>query len=536
MLAGGMRDQSAGGKMDVVRQPRETRLAFPRSSKRICNGSVTNRGLLIPSDAASLLGKMFSFRNGSFPANALLIAIGAAAGSGVTVLVSSLGREPQVVSASSISSRSGIHDSQQLKHDAAKTDPASSLVEAVKIENLEERASTLRELGAAAADIDPGTALQQAACLDSEQDKLDFLRGIYGEWSNTDPLAALDYAKSSFPAGLARSETIGIAVNKWAAKDPRAAWMWADGNLSGPLKEQAFTDVLTGWTRKAPAAAAQWLASAGVKSQPLVSAVARTWAEQDPQAAVAWAESLPDKSAQQSTIVATAGPWLTEHPQEAAEHFTPEVSKADGGILATVIADIWGTTDPAATSVWISQLPPGPGKDEAAATLATVWAASDIHAAVNWCDAITDAGVRKQVITHIATTWGAIEPDSALEWLSSLPSSLASDGVVGAYNSWAATDATGLRDWLDASPPAPEMDVARTALAEVLAATDILSSMDIAFQLFSPDNRDNAIARYYRYWRKTDDASAQEWLQLNWNSLEVTTRQRLTMEQRRVAR
>jgi hypothetical protein len=228
-----------------------------------------------------------------------------------------------------------------------------------------------------------------------------------------------------------------------------------------------------------------------------------------------------------------AAEWTTQHPQEAAEHFTDAVSQPDGAAIATTIADIWGTTNPAEASAWIDKLPAGPGKDEAAATLATVWAASDIDAAVKWSVSLTDESIRKEVITHIGTTWGAIEPDSALSWLHSLPAAVASDGITGAFNSWAATDAVGLREWVDASPPAPEMDQARLSLADVLAASDIGSSLDLTFQLSSETGRDNAAARYFRHWRRTDDASAQEWLKQNWSTLPQSTRQRLTLEQNR---
>jgi len=472
---------------------------------------------------------MFSFRNGSLPANALLIAIGAAAGAGVTVLVSPLARDHQAGngssgSGSSISTR-GSGPSQKGK--------GATIQDAMRIEDPQQRAASLRDAGAEAARKDPARAISQGASLSSEQDKLEFLRGIYSSWSLNDPVAALDYAKSSMPAGTARSEAIGIAMNKWSAKDPRAAWMWSEENLTGPLKDQAQTDVLIGWTRKTPEAAAQWFVSSGNASPSLAGVLAGTYAEQNPQQAFDWAKSLREPAARRTAIDTSGREWLTQNPAEAVAALAPVISTPDGADLPIVIADVWGTSDPAATAEWLKTLPDSAAKNEAAATLATVWAANDINAAVAWSGTLADEAARKQVITHIGTTWGAIEPDNALAWLYSLPGNLAKDGVIGAFNSWAATDAAGLRQWVDENPPAAEMDVARMALAEVLADSDIGSSMDLAFQLSSATNRDNAAARYYRHWRKTDDASAQAWLQQNWGNLEPSTRRRLTVEQQR---
>lgn len=475
---------------------------------------------------------MFSLRNGTLPANALLVVIGAAAGAGVTVLVSPiLGKrnEPRSLAAQENPTvRSGGTFS-------SGKEPTVS--EALRIEDAIRRAASLREAGAGAARRDPKAALDSAGKLESDQDKLEFLRGIYSEWSVNDPESALEHAKTSMTTGQARSEVIGIAVNKWAARDPRAAWMWTEENLSGPLKEQAFADVLVGWTRRSPEAAADWLGATGMNSQSLVGSVARTWAEQDPKAALAWAKSIPDKETRQSAYIPVVSQWLVQKPAEAAAEFTDEASQPDGAPIAITIADIWGTTDPAATSEWIASLPEGASKEQAAATLATVWAASDINAAVSWASNLTNPDVREQVITHIGTSWGAIEPDAALAWLNSLPPALAADGIIGAFNSWAATDAQRLRDWVDSNPPSASLDVARMALAEVYSDSDVQSSMDLAFQLSSATNRDNAIARYYKHWTKTDEASASAWLSQNWSALDVSTRQRLTIEnQRRVVR
>ncbi|MEO8617392.1 MAG: hypothetical protein ABI600_19830 [Luteolibacter sp.] len=479
---------------------------------------------------------MYLFRNGSLQANALLIAIGAAAGVGVTVLVKPLTAIDRR-NVNGLARNEPSSHNQSLNRNtggsAQQGKAPSTISNAIQLTDPQERALALHTAGADAARQDPAAALLLAAGLNSEQDKLEYLRGIYSVWGSTDPTAALEYAKSNMAAGLARSETIGIAVNKWASKDPRAAWLWSQENLSGPLKEQALTDVLIGWTRKTPAAAAQWMASTGLTSQPLISVLAKTWAEQNPKAALDWSKTLATKEAIQSAQTAVASEWAAQNPPQAAESLTPAVSLPDGANLATAITEIWGTTDPKATSDWFNSLPSGPGKDEAAATLATVWAASDIQGAIAWSATLADPNIQRQVITHIGTTWGAIEPDSALEWLTSLPGPIASEGIIGAFNSWAATDPIGLREAVDANPTLPEMDQARLALADVLASSDISSSMTLASQISSSTGRDDATARYFRQWRKIDDTSAQEWLAQNWNSLTPSVQQRLTLEQRR---
>ena len=475
---------------------------------------------------------MFPFRNGSLPANALLIAIGAAAGAGVTVLVGPLVQHRQAKYALEHPSARDDDRSRSLTTSNNYSPPDATRHQAEN-DDARDRAATIRDAGAASAREDPAQALSLVGNYDSEQDKLEFLRGIYSVWASVDPVAALDYAKSSMPAGLARSETIGIAVNKWASVDARAAWLWTEASLSGPLKEQALNDVIIGWTRKSPSEAAQWLVSSGSNSQPLVGALTRTWAEQDLAGAAAWTSSLENTESAKTANLILASEWANQDPVAAADHFKDVVAQPDGGAIATTIADVWGTLDPAATSEWVEKLPAGPAKNEAAATLAIVWAASDIQAAVVWSGKLGDQDMRRQVIGHIGSTWGAIEPDGALNWLYSLPADISKDGISGAFNSWAATDAEGLRQWVDASPPAPEMDQARMSLADVLSSSDVGASMDLAFQLSSEKGRDDAAVRYFRHWRKTDDETAQAWLIQNWSTLAPSTRTRIAREQQR---
>lgn len=469
---------------------------------------------------------MFPIRNGSLPANALLIAIGAAAGVGMSVLsVPTLVREKSTVSETSPRRR---HTSGEVSWQKSAT-----IAETRDHQDPQERTASIRAAGAEAARNDPASALALVADFTSEQDKLEFLRGIYSVWAASDPVSALDYAKSSLTAGLARSEAIGIAVNKWAGKDPRAAWLWSEANLTGPLQEQAFTDVLIGWTRNSPADAARWLASTGYNSQPLLNAVASTWAERSPKDAYNWAKSLPNRESRISALIGPTREWLNQDPKQAIPIITAELSEPNSAPLVTIIADTLGTNDPLSASVVVDSLPPGAIQDEAAATLAIVWAASDVKAAVAWSDTLKSESMRRQVITHIATTWGAIDPDAAIDWLHTLPAPLAAEGVIGAFNSWAGTDSAALREVVDGTPASPDMDLARIALADVLATTDINSSLSLALGITAAPSRDAAAARYFRHWRKTDDASAQEWLLANWSALDPATQQRLTREQQR---
>ena len=474
-------------------------------------------------------------RNGSPVANALWVVCGVVMGTAFTGWIAP-GDNARI--SGSYAPASGLDSKPSVRNPALQSRTGGRAmteadVPASKLSDALARGEHFRKAGADAARRDVAAALQQAYSISNRQDQLDFYRGLYSVWSEEDPVAALDNAQASFPAGQLQSDTIGIAMNRWAEENPREAWLWAEQNLTGPLKDRALTDLMIGWSRRSPEQAAEWLQSTGLTSQPLFNAIGGTWAENDPVAAADWAKSLPAGQGKETATVAVAGSIASQDPQQAAEIFKEEIASGEQLNLVIAIADVWATTNPAETAGWISKMAEGPAKDEAAATLATVWAASDINAAVQWSKSISSSETRREVVAHIGTTWGAIEPQAALDWLGTLPAAEASVGISGALYSWAGTDPVGMRDWLVETPASPFGDQARRSLGDVLSETNLPDTMDIALGMTSEKARNEALSRYFREWRKQDDEGAQDWLQTNWDTLPESSRTQLATEQSR---
>jgi len=400
----------------------------------------------------------------------------------------------------------------------------------------------LRNLGQEAARASITDALALSARISGETDRLNFLQGVFDVWGDQAPADAADYARTTFKPGTIQSETISLAVADWAAKNPREAFVWVEKSLSGPIKEEATNSMVQSWAHRAPEAAAAWFLETGSTSQPLLTSLVSGWASRSPKQAAEWVNTLTDPGNKEVGRVAAAGEWARQDPAEAAKYFTPVISepapagsnRAPGVNLADVLADIWGTSNPGAAAAWISELPAGPGREEAARTLATVWAASDINGAVAWSGALADTNLKQAVIANLGTTWGAIEPDKAIQWLQTLPPAQSQEGLIGAYNSWAGTDPNGLYEWIATEPPGPAMDQARQSLAEVWTDTDPAAAMDLAAGLSSPDRQADAMGRFYRKWRTSDAASANDWLQSQWSNLPAGAQKRLASEQARV--
>ena len=408
------------------------------------------------------------------------------------------------------------------------------LSRAISTADRDKRAETLRALAVRLVGEDVQKALALAAKIPDVDDKLEFLRALFGAWATKDPKAAMDYAKANFTPGLQQSESLVAAVVKWGAANPRDAWIWVDANLSGPLKEEATTSLVQGWARTDPEAAAGWFISTGSTSQSVLDALLTTWTGLRAQDAAAWVETLQNPTVKETGRVLVASEWSRQNPAEAAAYFTPMMTGKSAIDLGSAIVNSWAANDPASTSAWVAKLPPGEARTNAAGTLATVWAASDITAAVKWSETIEDPEMHDGIIDQLGTTWGAIEPVKALAWIETLPVGEArSEAAKGALSSWAGTQPEAMKTWLATQPPGPIADEARVSLAAVYSDSDRAESMRQSIAITDPAVRGDAASKFFRHWRKTDEAAAQQWLQAEWPRLSPDVQARLAQEQKR---
>jgi hypothetical protein len=405
-------------------------------------------------------------------------------------------------------------------------DRAVKLGQIMAADDREHKSSDLRRLGEDSA-ANQHEALQLAGTIKGDADRADFMRGVVEGMAARDPRAAANFALTELAPGALQADALRIALGKWGAVNARDAYAWAAENLDGPVKDEAIHSLVQGWAARSPQQAARWFVETGSTSQPLLAALLSGWAAKSPKEAARWAEALPHAANREAGRLLAAREWAAQSPEEAVAHY-----KQPARDLAGVLADIWGTANPAAAAKWISELPAGPAREEAAGTLATVWAASDINAAVKWSTGLADPAARAAAIEHLATTWGAIDPDKAIAWLQTQPPELRDRGLIGAYNSWAGTDPAGLADWITQLRDAAQADVARRSLAEVYMAEDPAAALELALGM-SPTNQPDQAGRFFRAWLRRDTAAAHTWLQENWTALPAATQARLAKEQQR---
>ena len=487
---------------------------------------------------------------------ALLIVSGALTGSGLT-WVASLRRKENaegsgIYNVAATTARAGRWASAPgaavgTSMSAGVADDASVQKLRQIMENIdsERRADDLHHFGREMAARNATMALALAGEIGGDSDQLMYMKGVFATWAQQSPQEAAAYAINTLPAGRLRAEAIRLSMGEWGAVDARGAFEWMEATLQGPVKEASLVALAEGWSRRSPEQAAAWFAESGSTSQALLTAIAGTWARQDSVAALQWAAALGDPALRTTSLNSVLGEMARLDPVAAVQAAAPYLQPASqagasgeaaaaGRDVARTLADIWGTSDPAAAARWIDTLPAGPTQVEAASTLAAVWATSDMEAAVAWTTTLSDAALKESMVTHLGTTWGAIEPDRALAWLDTLPPDVSSQGIAGAFNSWAATDPVGLADWITQLPASPRNDLARRSLGDVISDQDPVAALELAAGISNPIQQKEVLATYYRQLHRSDTNAAIEWLQGEWPNLPAPAQHSLAQEQQKL--
>ena len=138
-------------------------------------------------------------------------------------------------------------------------------------------------------------------------------RELVDEWAEFDPKAAAAYvAKLGEDAD---SSIKSALVSEWAESDPAAAAAWLSSlNVDDPAIARASSSVIREWTRYDLAASADWLNSLPASPELDRAVISYTFraAEEDPETAMSWAQSIEDDRRRTWTMERVASIWKNQ--------------------------------------------------------------------------------------------------------------------------------------------------------------------------------------------------------------------------------
>lgn len=196
---------------------------------------------------------------------------------------------------------------------------------------------------------DPDAALAWSKTLPAENLQSLALHNILDLWGAKDPAAAGRYVAQLAP-GPTQDAASEYVARLLTAADPAGAIAWAEALAAPSARDRALVNIASTWAQTAPATAARWansLGTADLRADALRGAlsywmqqdsqgardfvftltgdtqaraaafVAPTFAQQDPVAAIAWSQTLPQTEARDAALLAAFTRWLGNAPAAA---------------------------------------------------------------------------------------------------------------------------------------------------------------------------------------------------------------------------
>ncbi|RYD38058.1 MAG: hypothetical protein EOP87_02295 [Verrucomicrobiaceae bacterium] len=350
--------------------------------------------------------------------------------------------------------------------------------------------------------------------------------GVVSDYSSLSPAQlAREFSRlEQLPTGERASETL-LLFARWGEVGPLAAL--ARARAMGIAGEAARWEALKGWSKGDPRAAADWFAkNAGqfagaqpgrsVSEREMASSViARAWARQDPEAALAWAATLgPEAGRSMSSIF---GETAIENPSLAirlAEASDPSLTAA----AFSEIAWQWAAKDFPAAEQWIRTLP-ADRQDAAMARAITSLALSDPEKAAARLDSMPEGLERERSVGIVMRQLANEDTAAAERWLGSQSTDTARrSGAISLVSAMAIENPAGARNLLEILPSGPARDGAAAAYIRSSSSGTPEELLKIAGGLTNDADRGQSIALIITRWKQQDAEAAERYIMENFGN------------------
>jgi len=288
----------------------------------------------------------------------------------------------------------------------------------------------------AAKNLDHATkALLQPANFSTELRQGDAVNGVIDFLLSKNPQTATDWVRQ-LPAGRIHDLAVMRLGLQWAQIDPVKAIAW----LQGISKVEIWTQVPTEWAGRDPQAAIAYAVTLpdGQLKTDLITQGLASWAQADGPSAWAWTQKQPASDLKTQQMLNTVTHWALVNPAaavvelpEAAQFHETDEEKMKGemndfhfGVLPSFnhppneqayadVARTWTERDPVQAAAWIATLSAGSRRDAAIAAQSDVVGETDPAHAVALANSIGNSIERSIELKTQFFRWAKQEPAKA---------------------------------------------------------------------------------------------------------------------------
>ena len=281
---------------------------------------------------------------------------------------------------------------------------------------------------------------------------------------------------------------LSLLLGRWAEESPREALAYSEKMLEeqGPRAAQSTYTVVASWAQQDPDAAWEWYLdkrdsgkeSPGAMGNDMhLHMIFRGMASKDIDKALSRISEIDDEQASRQAAFGIAG------AATSSEQVRERILKKTSSMSPEM-------------------------RDSLRQSVVSQWAPTDLEGAIDWMRTLpTDE--REQLVNSSGFSLMFADPEKGAEFLlEDATEANLSRRYQTIVNGWANRDINAAGEWLNAQPPGPEQDDARSSFAMQVARRDPESAMEWAKSVQTDAQRFGAIRNVHRQWRKKDQDAA----------------------------
>jgi len=361
--------------------------------------------------------------------------------------------------------------------------------------------------------LDPTAATTAAMSLPATRNRNTAIEGLIAGWATIDPVAALAWA-DKLPVGDAHTQAVNTAVSELAQQDPQAAATYATSMDNSTIRNNLIQHVGREWAQDDPQAAMNWLQQLNLPHRGLDDAFASylvgPLSKVDPQAAANYVAGMPQGGGLRMTsLYQLATNWAEQDPQ-ADLAWLQSIPYANRIALMTDVVSNWAGSDPAAATAYVESTPHNNANFVSMITgLAQSQASVDVNSALTWAFALPEDGGRDTAVTAVLGKLSEQDPAAAAAAIITMPASQTqTDAVQTIASNWATSDPATAAQWVLNLPAGALHDTAATHYNGVVQQNDPATAFNVALTISNSTIQSNQLNRVLSFWLKTDPAAA----------------------------
>lgn len=273
---------------------------------------------------------------------------------------------------------------------------------------------------------DPEGALSRLEAMPDSTERERLLSIAVSAFAQADPAAAYDYVQLNHPQN---ASLFTQAINMIAVRDVQRALPLAEdfqrrfGNLS------ALTGVLRNWANNDPQAAVQYAQSLPRdQRREVIPSLAWNYVQQEPAAGMRWLLGLDEELA---AAASSALQVRSVEAQRVAEQLLPSITNPQLRLqLVNSLAQFRAETQPADALDWVRRFEGETGYAQTVSTVLNRVARDNPERAARFAEANLENPDIAPAISTIAQIWFQRDPDGATEWVMQLPEGAAGQQAV----------------------------------------------------------------------------------------------------------